>query len=190
MIHTLFPSLVYETNLKDTIQSETHETVYKKSLEFRKNDNNKASKNWECFTTINKIDLLKLRNFRIIIDECTKHVEDFLKECGYLKKIKCVSAWVNIDEPGNFHDYHTHPTPFTAVYYIRVPENSGDIVFLNIFDYFSHRGESSPDRVFKVKDYDLLVFKGNLAHKVTQNKSNEDRVVISMNFDFCRDSQT
>jgi uncharacterized protein (TIGR02466 family) len=79
---------------------------------------------------------------------------------------------------------------FSAVYYIKTPENCGNIVFkkdsldemfpLPIDEY--NEVASYSTRFITPKSGVLIIFKSNIQHMVEKNKSNNDRVSIAMNF--------
>jgi uncharacterized protein (TIGR02466 family) len=104
-------------------------------------------------------------------------------------------AWINISKPGNYQEYHIHPgSHFSLVYYIKVPENSGRIVFRSheadkdMFPFDTHKITNINNKTVKLQpnEGDVIVFRSNLSHMVEKNMSNENRVCIAMNFKFLK----
>lgn len=187
MIEQIFPTLLYKTNLSDIIDNEI---LYQRALHYK----NTVTPNctWDCdtFTTINVVNLAFDRAFDTLVKQCSNHVIEFSKEFGVeSNEATCLDAWVNVAGPGNYQEYHLHSTShFSLAYYVKAPENCGNIVFK------SHEPDMFPLPVSKAnyanykhiyhvpKVGDLVIFRSNLLHMVQKNKSNEDRVSVSMNF--------
>jgi uncharacterized protein (TIGR02466 family) len=96
---------------------------------------------------------------------------------------------MNVSTKGDYQEYHNHPNcHFSLAYYVKAPENSGKIVFK------SHEQDMLPLPVAKYNDYSstvvsikpkesmMVAFRSNLLHMVEQNKSDEERISITMNF--------
>lgn len=92
--------------------------------------------------------------------------------------------WGNINKLGGYNNLHSHLNStdlddilnmFSAVYYIKVPQNSGDICFSNplFINFLNH---------YTPQEKDLIVFPSYVPHLVRPNKTNEDRISIAFNF--------
>jgi len=153
---------------------------------------------WQCdtFTTINtEYDFLKDPVSEQFITVINKAVFDFASNYGDMtdKTIRCDSAWINVASSGNYQEYHNHTrSHFSAVYYLKVPPNSGNIVF-RAYDHlgdmfplpFDINTEKEPAfRTFYIRpeDSDLIIFRSSLEHMVQKNRNTEDRICIAMNF--------
>ena len=118
---------------------------------------------------------------------------------------------VNVNFPGCFNKFHRHVNPpspdritsssiISGTFYVRVPENSGDLTFhAGREDYAQMAYEPAQVRipemffksqknmhvrpVYRVKpqEGDLLFWFSDLMHGVEQNKSDENRISISFN---------
>ena len=80
--------------------------------------------------------------------------------------------WVNINKPGDFNWPHKHlNSHFSAIYYLKVPKKSGDIVFLNPFNksVFKHTPQEST----------FIMFPSNIEHAVERNESKQERISIA-----------
>ena len=135
----------------------------------------------------NKIYLEKLR--KIISDYFNKEISILNKDIGLN------NVWININKKHNHNMIHDHHKSFySGVYYVKVPENSGNLYFYNPEIWFT--GAIEKPELFLNKKYekekveynseegDLYFFVGNLPHGVSKNLSDEDRISISFNFNF------
>ena len=85
--------------------------------------------------------------------------------------------WFNIAKPGESTGWHDHKkgSILSGVYYLKVPQNSGNICFRIKQDekwYFYE---------FESRENMLLLFDSKLEHSVTKNLSNQKRVSIAFN---------
>ena len=109
-----------------------------------------------------------------------------------LKKseIKITSMWSIINLKNASNARHIHPNNYiSAAYYVKSPENSGDIVFhdprsVTTFRYpkISERNTLNSN-VFSIKPKEglLVLFPSYLYHSVDFNRTEEERIVISFN---------
>lgn len=75
--------------------------------------------------------------------------------------------WSNKTEPGGYLKAHNHAgNKYAGTIYVRVPENSGDIIMNGYC-----RGN--------IKQGDVIVFDGSVSHKTEVNNSDRDRLVIA-----------
>ena len=105
-----------------------------------------------------------------------------------------VSAWVNINKPGDYNIKHNHPTSDLAgVLWIKCPKDCGDIIFdsptsfqshnelKSYIDDFKNQNNLYHSYYFNPTEGRILVFPAHLNHRVQENKSNEDRISVSFN---------
>ena len=105
-------------------------------------------------------------------------------------------SWVNINPPLSFNVKHCHPNCDVAgVLWIKIPENSGDIVFQSPYNFISYnemicytrefqeKGKYFNDYKFPAREGNLLLFPAHLEHKVGDNNSDEDRISVSFNLE-------
>ena len=103
-------------------------------------------------------------------------------------------SWVNINPPHSFNVKHCHPNcDIAGVLWIKIPENSGDIVFHSPYNYISYnemicytrefqeKGKYFHDYKFPAREGNLLLFPAHIEHKVGENNSDEDRISVSFN---------
>jgi len=100
-------------------------------------------------------------------------------------------AWVNINYPGSSNDLHAHigrGSFLSGILYVKVPKNSGDIVFHDPRNYmmlysepmmYYNGGQLTSSHT--PQENELLLFPYWLNHHVEKNLSNEERVSIAFN---------
>ena len=85
--------------------------------------------------------------------------------------------WFNIARPGESTGWHDHKdrSVLSGVYYLKVPDNAGDILFR----------KRDKDKIvewnIRSETGKLILFHSNIEHSVTKNKSNHDRISIAFN---------
>jgi uncharacterized protein (TIGR02466 family) len=110
------------------------------------------------------------------------------------RKLEVDNMWININKKGNYNTAHNHPGCYiSGVFWVKVPENSGNLVFTNPHSFDQYRLiQSATDWVknnhnyhhtfeFKPHEGTLVMFPANLDHKVEPNQSDEDRISIAFN---------
>jgi len=115
------------------------------------------------------------------IPELAPLIESAIKSAEAILKVQNLRAgyWFNYMPPGATTTLHTHDDDdelLSAVYYVHVPENSGNLIIYN----------DSKNRVEKIeiqsKTGDFIFFKPDLPHEVSKNNSTEHRLSIGINF--------
>ena len=99
--------------------------------------------------------------------------------------------WYNINSTGDYNTQHTHPESIVSgVYYVTVPKDSGNIVFMRSQAEFDALSRIVTEKVSPVIDCShyripaegkMVLFPGYVPHYVEQNKSTDDRISISFN---------
>ena len=105
-----------------------------------------------------------------------------------ISKINNMWAIVNTGGSGNLRHQHGNST-ISGAYYVRAPINSGDIVFYDPrpAPVYSHPNVVNPNLLnaqingISPKEGALVLFPSYLDHSVNENKSGEERIVISFN---------
>ena len=110
-----------------------------------------------------------------LIVEATNHAEDILQ----LKNLRA-GFWFNFMPPGSTTTLHTHDDDdelLSAVYYVDVPEDSGNLViYENLVAADSRKIEIAPVAG------EFVFFKPDIAHEVSRNNSSKSRLSIGFNF--------
>ena len=106
------------------------------------------------------------------------------------QEVKITSMWSIINKKNASNTRHIHSNNYiSAAYYVKSPENSGNIVFhdprsVTTFRYprISERNTLNSN-VFTIQPKEglLVLFPSYLYHSVDLNRSEEERIVISFN---------
>ncbi|MFL2520396.1 MAG: TIGR02466 family protein [Alphaproteobacteria bacterium] len=105
-----------------------------------------------------------------------------------LTKIDNMWAIVNIGGSANLRHQHGNST-ISGAYYVRAPENCGDIVFYDprpapVYSYPNAKQPNSLNaqvNAISPKEGALVLFPSYLDHSVNENLSKNERIVISFN---------
>lgn len=118
------------------------------------------------------IDVEKLPELEHIVNTAMDHAEKILK----LTKAKLTTGfWLNSMRPGDVTTAHTHDDDdelLSCVYYIRVPENSGNLIV----------SDNNEKTTIKPQEGTFVFFSPATLHQVSENKSEESRLSIAFNF--------
>jgi hypothetical protein len=131
--------------------------------------------------------VLNLRNYhpsRQMTNRGGWRSDKFIKEEQWIKELReqvesIVDSptrrfWININGKDHWNEWHTHEFKrYACVFYLQVPEDSGDIVFRK--DGVEHYLTPYPGL--------MLLFPGILEHKVMPSKSDELRISIAANLE-------
>lgn len=188
----LFPTPVYVADVD--IKFEDKDLEILKNLSYKRYpiDNGSHSED---------LNVLNHPNFSLLRSGILNNFYDYL---DYISVSKfeydwyISSSWVNLHHPDDYSHRHFHTNAiFSGIYYVTVPENSGDTVFeLDEMEnrialpsvklkFFEPNMYNSEKALLPSKEGRLVLFPSRLRHSVVKNKSNKDRYVIAMNF-FCR----
>tara|TARA_A100000172_G_scaffold48982_1_gene30650 strand:- start:315 stop:905 length:591 start_codon:yes stop_codon:yes gene_type:complete len=103
------------------------------------------------------------------------------------------NMWANVNPPGGMNRAHQHPNSlWSGVYYVKTPENCGNLKIDDPRTAFSMirpklKDGEKPQRVwrethFKPEAGRLIMFYSWLMHCVDPNESNDTRISVSFNF--------
>jgi uncharacterized protein (TIGR02466 family) len=190
MIIDIFKTSIYSTN----VVNETYKKYFINKLEKcidEKKQNFKS--NYGGFQTPlfnlsinNSDDLEKKLIDDLIINPCNI----FLKQFKIIKpfQLNNLNYWVKKNYKGSSNKPHCHGfDSLSGVYYLNVPKNSGDLVFLNIDKTMCKNKKFIDDANFysefiiQPKEYDLILFFSDTIHYVQSNNSEEDRISMAFN---------
>ena len=82
--------------------------------------------------------------------------------------------WFNRMQPGHITGLHTHDHDnelISAVYYLKVPRNSGNLVL-----------HASGKKIIRPKAGEAIFFSPALPHEVTRNDSDDTRLSLALNY--------
>ena len=146
-------------------------------------------KGWHSQTDMHTVPV-----FKPLVDELFQMQREIYKEEWLDKEPTMGNMWANINPPGGYNRPHINPNShFSGVYYIKAPQNSGEIVFN---DPRSAAHMVMPERVKDIKppshlwrevrvnplEGRMLMFPSWLWHCVEPNGSNDIRISVSFNF--------
>lgn len=104
------------------------------------------------------------------------------------------NIWVNLYNKNDFQEVHDHmPNHFSYAYAHKIPENSGNFVFVNQSFYNMYHHYNNPQIASKkfapeFKEKHILIFPSFACHMVTANRSDDVRITISGNIDILDDN--
>ena len=190
-IKLYFPTIIYaEGGLFDSKQNKIWAD---KILELENDGIPNGGYDWEgdTYTTHGTYDLLQDRLFDPLLDKIQTHVDALTKEFNSDYQHNCKTAWGNVNHPGTYQEFHSHPSSvFSAVYYPKVPEGSGDILFESplVPDMMPILGikkinDLSLERIWYTPEEGmLLIFRSFIRHSVRVGTNKEPRVSIALNY--------
>lgn len=184
MIEAWFPTLIYKDNLGPLVDNQA---LYKKAVELKQNT--PKSREWDAYSTLAAVNIMDDLLILDLISKCKVHVLNFVRELGAneFKTVRCSECWFNLYEKNDYQEIHTHMNShISLVYYVRVPPGSGNIVFTSptyltdLFRTSCTRDDTTAS--YTPSESDVMIFKSNVAHRVTPNKTDNHRVSVAMNF--------
>ncbi len=107
-------------------------------------------------------------------------------------KMEITGMWTIINTKSARNERHIHSNNFiSAAYYVKAPENAGDILFhdpreVNVIRKPNTKQANKLNaQIFNIKPKEglLVLFPSYLHHSVNENLSDQERVVISFNID-------
>jgi len=163
--------------------------ILEECYEYKKENGGIDVYNCKAWTTKNLIDTLPEHTEQLI-----RVIEDISAETAVdygakNLKPKCLDAWFQINHAGGFIAPHIHRHgPFSAVYYVKTPVDSGGIYFINTsastyFNkvYLDNNNLDNCDNVaYETKPGRLIIFPSWLIHTSPLNLSDEDRVSFGL----------
>lgn len=128
------------------------------------------------------VDLYKKINF---------HISEYAKQNYPLNyKARVAMSWVYNQKPGEYMNLHSHnKSVFVAVYYVRVPQNSGNLILLDPRGGVNWINKSENSELPKIYEEieplegSLVIFPGYILHEVRRNESPFNRMCIAHNID-------
>jgi uncharacterized protein (TIGR02466 family) len=106
--------------------------------------------------------------------------------------IQYASSSLNINYPFSYNSLHTNlETIVSAIFYIKVPKNSGNIVFKRpdtLYGYLNNKNINlynafnTHHQTYTPKENELYLFPSWLHYEITQNLSKQSRISLIINF--------
>ena len=182
----IFPSFIRSCTPSVDLWKVKHE-CYNIKKDFQCIDtSNRNGYHSPSFTTSNKDQFVNYTEIFSLIDSAESFSVDTLRSKDLTAQINELSFWVNINKSYNYNVMHSHGrADLIGIYYISVPENSGNFVILrNDGSQYCYLYENRPDLLevnLEPKEGRLYLMPGHLWHYVEANESSSDRISISFN---------
>jgi len=168
----LFPSVLYSTELEisDEYNSKLKEFILENTPE-----SPVPFKVDSTFWSRNLVDEPILSEFKSKIE---REASQYAGRSVYVD-----TMWVSITRYGCFHSLHSHiPAPVCGVYYVNIPRHPEGL-FLTFHSDKQCLGGAVWDEPLENKK--LLLFEGWVMHGYAPNPSNELKITIAFNFQYC-----
>lgn len=136
-----------------------------------------AGGGWQSRDDLHKEPIFKeFVNNTLIKSMCQPILKDYgIEDCSVQ------SMWANVNDKHSFNYHHTHEGCLSGVFYLKVPQGSGRLIFTNPnirSELHQIRGKNYP---IVPSDLACIVFPSWLEHYVEPNMSDQSRVSISFN---------
>jgi uncharacterized protein (TIGR02466 family) len=120
-----------------------------------------------------------------LMSQIKEEIEPLFQEYGSTNT-GLFKYWINVNEPTNSNARHRHSgCILSGVVYLKVPENSGNIIFYreNLYYGILHTINENNRPIMQLTPIEngLLMFPAFLEHEVTPNLSNKTRISIAFN---------
>ena len=189
-MHLFFSTPVWidQINNFESVNSELKNYIYK---EQEKNPDGIKKSNFNGWHS-EGFDL-KNENLKNFINEISKFIGVAVNDMGWdleAQIVKITNMWAIINKNKAFNERHHHGnSSLSAAYYVKAEKNAGNIVFFdprqaNVFHHPSAKKANDLNGQIKSitpKAGTLVLFPSYLEHKVEENLSNEERIVVSFN---------
>jgi len=132
-------------------------------------------------------DLIHKLDFNNSIDDSRKwvqlvkpHLQNYFNKCakklGY-QTCNITNLWFQQYNKNGQHGWHIHGGNYTGIYYVKFSNKSAKTELMDPF---------SQDKkiIINAKEGDIVVFPSYVIHRATEQKNNEEKIIISFNFDF------
>ena len=117
-----------------------------------------------------------------VIDQIIEQIQDTFKMVTGIET-ELESKWVHVHEKNMSTNIHDHtPCDLSAVFYVSVPEGSGDICF-----HTSHNKYESSRSVFAPEENSFLIFPGFVEHSVARHQTEEKRISLAFNLNIVQE---
>ena len=186
----LFPTPVWTIQLENFESINVEMYAYIKESQIKDKTGIKKSNNKGWHSKDFNMQETEPKNF---IKNISPSIEKVMTDMNWEKEkqsIKISNMWAIINTGGSTNSRHQHGnSTISGAYYVRAPENCGDIVFYDPRPaaVYSHPNVEGPNMLnaqvngITPKEGALVLFPSYLDHSVNENRSKEERDVISFN---------
>ena len=163
--------------------------ILKECYEYKKNNEGVNFQEYKAWTVNNILNNSPIHTKKLINTVEEICINTAIHYGAKNSNPKCLDAWYNINYPGGYINPHIHRYgPFSAVYYIKTPINSGNLHFINTSasTYFNkvflnNNNINNFDSIeYEAKPGRLIIFPSWLIHTSPLNLSHENRVSFGL----------
>ena len=118
------------------------------------------------------LDVDKIPELKIVVKAALENAAEIL---NVKKENLALGFWLNEMNPGDITTAHTHDDDdelLSCVYYVRVPDNSGDLIIT----------KNNHKTIIKPVEGNFIFFSPDTLHEVSSNESMQSRLSIAFNF--------
>ena len=145
---------------------------------------------------------LKNQSLKNFISAISNNIGAAVKDMEWdleAQAVKITSMWAIINKEGAFNERHHHGnSSLSGAYYVKAEKNAGDIIFFdprqaNVFHHpTAKKANNLNGQVQSItpREGTLVLFPSYLEHKVGENQSNSERIVVSFNISLIRKQDT
>lgn len=186
-IHNLWPTPIYENNF--SVKSEWVDYVKKIEYERTSTQNGYISK--DRYLLENSILSDLKNNIDIHINNYTNKFLNIRDNANFYMQ----NSWSTRHDKNDWCQAHYHTgSLISGVYYIDVPDNSGELVFqrmsnyVNLFHSTINIEYKEPNyinddlQMFKVKSGDIILFPSHVMHRIRENLTDYSRYSLAFNY--------
>ena len=112
----------------------------------------------------------------------SKHLNNLLVEF-HASSWKIEQIWFQQYDNDGMHDWHTHGSTYTGVYYLELDDESPMTEIIETTKDL----EFGDVKTLNAKEGDLVIFPSWLPHRAPTNRSNKRKTIISFNMEFMID---
>ena len=186
MLQDIFKTSIYTSTLSMNLQK-LNEDINK----IIKKDKGREVSNSGGYQS-SDIDYKSFTQLYFLSEIITSKTTEYKMLLGLKEKSTFDNMWININRKKDFNIPHIHPnSSISGVFYVKVSENFGDIVFENPFlenisycweqEILNYNNYTSCKWNVKPEENKLLLFPSFLRHYVKPNMSKDDRICMSFN---------
>jgi uncharacterized protein (TIGR02466 family) len=185
-----FPVSIYTH--KDVLSLDEHKSLVD-HVDRIKQEIPSGGDNWlgSIYTSCDTYDVRQDMQFGPLLENIHSHVQSYAEMHNSAHNYECQQAWFNESVENQFQEFHTHASNvISAVYYLRVPEGSGDIVFkdpkhpdMNPLKNITELNDLNFATVnFEPIENSLIIFRSYLPHMVKPGKNKIGRISVACNY--------
>jgi len=182
----IFPSFICSCIPSIDMSSLLEETYMIRDTYNDVDNSNRGGYHSPGFTSKKKQEFESYQYLGQLVDDVESFSQDVLANKNIGGQIDELYFWININKEYNYNVIHNHGrSDLIAIYYLKVPVNSGNFVVLrNDGSHYSNLYENRKDMLelnLEPEEGRLYLLPGHLWHYVEASRGDQDRVSISFN---------